>query len=1072
MRKFKLLLASAAMLLACALGYAQNISVKGTVTDVNGEPVPAAGVIVSGTSNGVVTDGAGQYSINVPADGALSFSALGFVGQTIPVQGRNLINVVLMEDTELIQETIVVAYGTASKRTFTGSAAVVDDTQIEKKIITNVTSALAGTTAGVQMITSSGDPTSNNNSIRIRGFGSMSAGNAPLIVVDGVPYDGAMNDINPQDVESMTVLKDAAASAIYGHRGANGVIVITTKKGEPGEARIKFDARYGVNSRLIPQYDVIDDPAQYYETWYKKLYNNYYYSNNYSVEQCFAHADAAILDETNGGLGYQVYTVPDGELFIGRNFKLNPNAKLGYSDGTYYYIPDNWFDEAYNNGTRQEYNVSASGATSRFNYYASAGYLNDQGMIANSGLQRYTTRINAEYQAKDWLKFTTNTTFTHSESQLAPSSTGSWGSSGNPFYITNMIAPIYPLYVRKLDDAGNPYIYKEDGRVIYDAANNTGFTRPSLLGNAVRDAVLNNRKTFSDALVGQWGVVATPLKGLRLSANVSVVDRNSRTSSLSSPFGSATSTDGAVTVSHSRFMSVNNQYLAEYDFKLAEDHHFDILAGYEKYSYLSQSLSGSNDYLFDPYIGELNNADGKTDMSTSSSTSGYMTEGFLGHFQYDYKGKYILGASFRRDASSNFAPEARWGNFGSVSAAWVASEEAFLKDVDAIDMLKVRVDYGVQGNDDIGQYYYTNWYTHSYNEATKVYSIAVSYKGNPDLTWETNKSLSGGVDFELLNGYLNGSLDIYSRTTEDLLYRKDVPLSSGNPVGWMYTNVGSIRNTGFEASLNGTIIRTKKVIWNWNANASHYKNVIIDLDESVKGEGIKGGNAIYKIGGSLYEAYMRKYAGVNPKTGEALYYKKVKDANGEWTGESVTTSVFSDADQYEVGSILPKLYGGFGTSLNAYGFDFSAQFSYQLGGRYYDGTYQSFMQTQDNPGGNIHKDILLAWTEDNPNTDVPRWDGDTQVGQTAVDRFLVSSNYLSINNVTLGYTLPTKLVQKIKLGSVRFYVAGENLYVFSARKGVDPRFSVGLGSYTSGSGISNSAYSALRNITGGVTVTF
>ena len=1071
MRKLKLVLTSAAMLLACLYGYAQTITVRGIVTDAAGEPIPAAGVIVSGTSRGVITDEAGQYSINVPSDGALSFSALGFVRQTIPVQGRVSIDVVLVEDTELLKETIVVAYGTASKRTFTGSAAVVDDTQIEKKIITNVTSALAGTTSGVQMITSSGDPTSNNNAIRIRGFGSMSAGNAPLIVVDGVPYDGEMNDINPQDVESMTVLKDAAASAIYGHRGSNGVVVITTKKGEPGEARIKFDARFGVNSRLIPQYDVIDDPAQYYEMWYKKLYNNYYYSGNYTVEQSYAHADATLLDETSGGLGYQVYTVPAGELLIGRNFKLKPNATLGYSDGTYYYTPDNWFKEAYQNGTRQEYNISASGATSRFNYYASAGYLNDQGMIANSGLQRYTTRLNAEYQAKDWLKFTTSTTFTHSESQLAPTNTGSWGSSGNPFYIVNMIAPIYPLYVRKLDDAGNPYIYKEDGRIIYDAANNTGFTRPSLLGNAVRDAVLNNRKTYSDAIIGQWGAVATPIKGLRLSANIAVVDRNSRTSNLISPFGSASSTDGSVSVTHRRFMSVNNQYLAEYDFKVAEEHHFDILAGYEKYKYLSQRLYGVNDHLFSPYIGELDNADGKTNMNAESSTTGYMTEGFLGHFQYDYKGKYILGASFRRDASSNFAPGARWGNFGSVSAAWLASEEGFLRDIDAIDLLKVRVDYGVQGNDDIGQYYYTNWYTHSYNEATKVYSLALSYKGNPDLTWETNKSFGGGVDFELLNGYLNGSVDVYSRTTEDLLYRKDVPLSSGNPVGWMYTNVGSIRNTGVETSLNGNIIRTKRVIWNWNVNASHYKNVILDLDESVKGEGIKGSNYIYKIGGSIYEAYMRKYAGVGDE-GEALYYKKVKDTDGNWTGKSEITSIFSDADQYEVGSILPKVYGGFGTSVNAYGIDFAVQCSYQLGGRYYDGTYQSFMQTQDNPGGNIHKDALLAWTEDNKNTNVPRWDGDTQIGQTAVDRFLVSSNYLSINNVTLGYTLPTKLVQKAMLGSVRFYVAGENLYVFSARKGVDPRFNVGLGSYTSGSGISNSAYSALRNITGGVTLTF
>lgn len=1088
MRKFKLLLASAAMLLACALGYAQNINVSGTVKDANGDPVPAAGVLISGTSKGVVTDAAGQYSITAPSDAVLVFQALGFTPQSLPVLGNTVLNVVLQEDSETIDETIVVAYGTSTKSSFTGSAAMVKEEVIEKKIATNVTSALAGSAPGVQVITSSGDPTSNSPTIRIRGVGSMSASNAPLYVVDGVPYDGSINDINPQDVESMSVLKDAAASAIYGHRGANGVVLITTKKGKAGEAQIKLDARFGVNSRLIPQYDVITDPGQYYEVWYKKLYNKSYYANG-DVAAAYASADKNLLDVSQGGLGYQVFTVPDGELFIGRNFKVNPNASLGYYNGAYYYIPDDWYKETFHNGYRQEYNMSVSGSSDRFSYYASAGYLNDGGMVDNSNYKRYTGRINAEYQAKNWLRFSTNTSFSHSDSQIAQYSS-TWGSSGSIFWITNTIAPIYPLYVRKLDDAGNPYIVKEDGRIQYDANSTTDALGASVLragtaGNAVRDNKYNDEHQFADVLVGKWGVVATPMKGLTLSANIGVTADNTRYTALYSRFASSPAVDGEVYVIHQRMFTVNNQYLAEYKFNIGEKNNFDLLAGYEKYALRSQYLEGSNDHLYDPYIGELNNADGHKNEYASSYTNRYMTDGFLGRVQYDYDGRYFLSASIRRDESSRFAKGHRWGTFGSVGGAWVVTKEGFMQDVDMVDLLKVKVSYGVQGNDNLGGYYpYTNQYTHSYNEDTKEYSISLASVGNENLTWETSKALNGGVDFELFHGYLNGSVELFSRTTSDLLYNLDVPASSGNPLGYIPTNVGSIRNTGWELSLDGMIVNNRNFQWSWNANFSHYKNTILELDETVAKDGIKGNGWIYEVGGSLYEGYMFKYAGVDPKSGKALYYQKIYDTDDEgketvWSGKETITDNFSALksstehdDRYDIGSFLPKLFGGFGTSINAFGFDFSAQFSYQLGGRYYDGAYQGLMHTQDNKGQAIHKDILLAWTPENTNTNVPRWDGDISVAQNTLDRFVISSNYLSVNNVTLGYTLPRTLVQKVGIASMRVYVAGENLYVFSARKGVDPRYSMGIGSMTSGSGFANNAYGTMRNVTAGVTLTF
>ena len=1083
MKKFKLLLASAAMLFACVLSYAQTITVSGTVKDSAGNPIPGVGVIISGSSRGTVSSDAGEYSLQAPADAALTFSALGFTTIQVPVNGRSVINVTLEEDSELLNETIVIGYGTSTKSAFTGSATMVKEEVIEKKINSNVTAALAGTTPGVQVITSSGDPAAGgSNTIRIRGYGSYQASNDPLIILDGAPYDGSISDINPQDVESMSVLKDASAAAIYGNRGANGVILITTKRGKAGEARVKFDARFGTNTRLIPNYDVITDPGQYYEQWFTKMYNSYWYSGHSEAES-FAFANANLYDQNNGGLGYQVYTLPEGENLIGYNFKLNPHAKLGYSDGEYYYIPDDWYNETFHTGYRQEYNVSASGAAGRFNYYASAGYLKDGGIINNSNYERYTGRINAEYQAKDWIKLVTAMGFSHSVSESV-SGAGSWGSSGNLFYLVNSIAPIYPLYVRKLDAGGNPYVVTDNGRIKYDS-NNTNQVRASIVGNAIRDNENDSDCNIADVLTGKWGFVLTPLKGLSLTGNISITDDNTRNNSLSSVFGSAASVDGAASVSHSRFFSVNKQLLAEYKTTLQGVHNFDILAGYEGYSYTSQGLSGYNYHLFNPLIGELNNADDTPTSSQQlrSSTTQYATEGYLTRAQYDYDGKYFVNGSFRRDASSRFYKDARWGNFWSAGAAWLVSKEDFIQDIEWINMLKVKVSYGETGNDNIGSLFpYEDQYSHSYNKDTDSYSLSLTYKGNKDLTWETKQSLNAGVDFELFNGYLNGTLDLYSQTTKDLLYAKDVPLSSGNPTGQVLVNVGSLNNKGIELALDGSIVRTRNVQWTWNANASHNVNKMISLDDSVSEEGIKGSFRIVRVGGSLYEGYMWKYAGVDKETGEALYYKNVYEQTGvDEKGNPVysdkvigqtTTANFSTADKYDIGDFLPKLTGGFGTSLNAFGFDFAIQCSYQLGGRYYDGNYQALMHSQNNAGSALHKDILKAWTPENTDTNVPRWDGDTQVSQSAVDRFVISSNYLSLDNVSLGYTLPFSLTSKFNLSSVRFYVSGENLYVLSARQGVDPRFGVGLGGYTSGSGINQSYYSARRTITGGVTVMF
>ena len=1062
--------------LTATVAMAQEINVSGTVIDYsNGEPVPYASVHLEGTMTGTSTDGDGNYSIRLPHGGNLVFSSIGYITVKEAVNASMVLNIVMEPDTEHLEETIVVAYGTATKSSFTGSASMIGAETIESRVSTDVTAALAGTTPGVQIISSSGDPAAGGGTVRIRGIGSMSASNAPLYIVDGMPYDGSIADINPADVESMSILKDASASAIYGARGANGVVLITTKRASrSSDSKIRFDAKWGSNSRLIPQYDVINDPAQYYETHYRMMYNSQVYAGK-SPSEAYAYADANLFNHNNGGLGYQVYTIPDGQKFIGEDFKLNPSAVLGYSDGEYYYIPDDWYGLTFSDSFRQEYNLSVSGAKDKLNYYGSIGYLNDGGIVSNSDYQRYTARINVDYQAKPWMKVTSSMSYAHSDSQTA-SYSSSYGSSSNIFYVTNMMGPIYPLYVR--DASGQ--IMTENGMKVYDS-NQTNFIRPAFVGNAVRDNEVNRKKTYTDFITGKWGVTLTPVQGLSLSANIGLTNDNSRYNALYSRFGSQSSTDGLAYVSHDRTFAVNNQYLAEYKTDFGDSgHNLNVLAGYEMYKLKEQFLEGQNDHLFNPLVGELGNADGVSSRQTSSYSADYMTQGFLARVQYEYGNRYFASASYRRDGSSRFAPGHRWGNFGSVGAAWLISNEGFMSGAGWISMLKIKASYGVQGNDDLypGSNYarkfypYADNYTHSYNETTGEYSTDLAYKGNENLTWESSHSFNAGVDFEFFGSRLNGSAEYFSRKTVDLLYSKDVPLSAGNPTGYYPVNVGSIVNNGFELTLEGILINTSEMQWSLNMNLSHYRNKILSLDPSVSEEGIKGGNYIYKIGGSLYEAYMRKYAGVNPENGKAQWYRKVLDKDGAWTGESEITETFADASQYELGSVLPKLYGGFGTTFKAYGFDLSAQFSFQLGGRYYDGTYQALMHTSSGIGTAWHKDALDSWSETNKDSDIPRLDGDTSVGQTAVSNYLISSNYLSVNNITLGYTFPESVTSYLKISGLRIYVAGDNLAVKSARKGVDPRYSMGLGSLTSGSGLNSGSYSAMRTITGGITLTF
>ncbi len=1059
-----------ACLVSIGIAFAQLQTFNGVVlSETDGEPVIGASVQVKGTTQGTITDFDGKFSIIADKGGILVVSFIGM--QTVEVPVAQDLKIVLSENTSELDEVMVVAFGTTTKKSFTGSASVVKSDDIVKRQTSNVTNSLSGQVAGVQGVSTDGAPGAVTK-IRIRGIGSINADNSPLYVVDGVPADdNTIATLNNNDIESITVLKDAASNALYGARGANGVVLITTRRGNTQDAQITIDAKWGSNSREVPTYSVMTDPGMYYETFYQGLYNSQYLagqSSAYSHE----YANTYLLDPKNGGLGYQVYTVPGGQRLIGRNGKLNPNATLGYNDGSNYYLPDSWYGELFNSSNlRQEYNLSVSGSTDKINYFASAGYLDDSGIIENSDYQRFTSRVNVDYQAKKWLKIGTSMSYAHADQKYPTDQTSddAASSSGNLFFVSNFMAPIYPLYIRNADGS---IAHDANGYTMYDYGDGVsvaaGTQRPFMSQSNPASAIaLDKSKYTNDMFTGKWYATIEFYKGLKATANVGVNYFGSRYQQTTNPYyGQYATSGGLAYVESDRYLTVNQQYLLTYNNRFAGLHNVDLLLGYENYQYTESAVYGQKTKLFSPDIAEVSNA--ILSPLTGSLTHHYATQGILAQAKYDYDSKYYFSASYRRDASSRFAKEHRWGNFWSVGAAWDINSESWMEPAqEVVNLLKLKASYGAQGNDNlltsdgkVNYYLYTDQYEVS--ESNGAFATTLTYKGNNDITWETSYNLNVGIDFALFDERLSGTVEGFRRRTVDMLYYKPVPSSLGYST--LPVNIGSVSNAGLDLELHGVPVRTKNVTWTIFANMTWFKNKILQLSPELNGQWISG-NYIYKEGESLYNFYIRKYAGVDPSTGKSLWYQDITDAEGNVTGQTVT-DVWSNATQYETGDILPKVYGGFGTSLDAYGLDFSVSFAYQLGGRIYDDGYRALMHSGNSSfaGQNWHTDILNAWTPDNTDTDVPRVDAADLYTNSSSDRWLISSNYLNLQNITLGYTLPAKWTRKIKVEKLRIYGVADNVALVSARKGLDPRQS-----YTTSS---MNTYASMRSISGGISITF
>ena len=1070
--KRKLMLLLACLFVGIGLVTAQTQTITGVViSEEDGQPVIGASVLVKGTQLGTITGVDGDFTLpNVPSSAkTLRVSYIGMQTQEVGIKPN--VKIIMKPDTEMLEEVMVVAFGTAKKSAFTGSATVVSAEKLEQSQVTSVTDALAGAVPGVTLTSNNGAPGASA-SIKIRGFSSLNAGNDPLIIVDGAPYSGDLSNINPNDVESMTVLKDAASNALYGARGANGVIIITTKRANmSGEAKVTFDAKWGANTRALKKYDVITDPAMYYEMHYGAMKNYYMNQMNMSDQAAWIEANNNLFG-SNGGLGYNVFTVPEGQYLIGQNGKLNPYATLGrvvnYKGRDYLLTPDDWDKVGSRTGLRQEYNFSISAANEKSSFYVSLGYLGNEGITEGSDLKRLTGRLKADYQAKKWMKVGANMSYARFDSNSLGNN-GASTSTANVWAFTTQMAPIYPAYVRNADGSimldGNGI-----GMMDYGSGINAGMQRPFIPdANPIQDNKLNTRNAEGNALSGNAFVDITPLPGLKVTINGTFNLDETRWTYVYNPYyGQFDSTGGTVSKSHQRDYDYNLQQLVSYATSFG-DNNFDILLGHEYYDYRLNYLGASKSKMFSQDNHELDGAviDGQAATSYKRRRN---NEGYFGRLQYNFDERIFGSASLRRDASSRFHPDYRWGTFWSVGGAWLINKESWFY-APWVQELKIKASVGSQGNDNIGDFRYTDVFD-IINSDNKV-GTAFYSKGTKDITWETNTNFNIGAEFQLWNR-VTGSIEYYRRKTSDMLFSFSVAPSLG--YSSYFDNVGNMVNSGVEMDFNVNILNTRNFTWDVNLNISTLKNrlTMLDPDKQISteyaadGKGYKGyssGNFFIAEDLPMFTWRMKEYAGVN-EDGESLWYRNTKDEEGNVTGRE-TTKTYADADYYITEETsIPKVYGGFGTKLKVYGVDFGINFTYQIGGKQYDGTYAYFMSSPSgSAGSNYHKDLLNAWTPENTGSNIPRFQLNDQYSAAASTRFLTNASFLNIQNINVGYTLPSRWTKKMAISSLRLYMSAENVFYWSKRKGFDPRQSYNETTNAT-------YYSPMRTISGGVTFEF
>ena len=1060
-RKLSVMLIAVFCLLFGGKALAQS-TVSGTVfSSEDDSPIIGASIKIQGTKMGAATDIDGKFRLeNVKKGATLVVTYIGMQTKTVKA-GENM-KIYLTSNSKSLDEVVVqVAYGAAKKSTLTGAVTQVDSKQIEVRPVSSVTSALEGTTSGVQINSTYGQP-GEEPSIRIRGFGTVNGSATPLYVLDGVPFGGNISDLNSNDIESITVLKDAASCALYGNRASNGVILITTKRGKGEKMAFNLKVNQGTYSRGIKEYKMLN-AKEFMETSWLNLRNSRISAGD---DQATANAYAS-KNLINDELYLNIYNKADDQLFDA-NGKLVSDAQIldGYADDL------DWYDNAIRDGYRQEYNFSGSQASAKSDYYFSVGYLNEKGYVTNSDFDRLTGRAAMNFRPKKWF----NTGFTISGSHQKTNFTNGNGSASytNAFMFCRNIAPIYPVH---LHNADGTYQLDSFGNKQYDSGSYTDENgNPVLTRNQYQDRhviwenELNENKSFRNTIQSSAYMDLKFLNDFTFTVKGELNVRNNENRTYNSALiGDGKGNNGRTSRSIYRYKNYTFQQQLNWNHTFG-NHTVGVLLGHENYSYF---YDYTYIYKTNQTFAGQDNLDNFTNLTNGSGYSNrYRTESYLGRVRYDYQEKYNVEASFRRDGSSRFAKESRWGNFGSIGASWVVTKEDFMKPITWVNNLKLRADYGLVGNDaGAGYYSYMALYDSKQNHNTGAYYL--SQLANTKLKWETGASFGIGVDARLFNRW-NISAEYFDKRNKDLLFNVYLPLSAGatsssSAEATITENMGTISNRGFEINTDVDIFKNKDWTVNLSANASFIKNKIVELPEQDK-DGIISG--IYKIaeGKSRYEFFTYTYVGVDQMTGNSLYKANLENyhvttADGQTVGNAdgndISKYVTQIGNEYYVnntsyalkeyhGSAIPKVYGSFAPSVRYKDLSLSLMFTYSIGGKVYDAVYSSLMSTGTTPS-NYHKDILKSWseipsgmTEDSQDRiwygGIPQINSSmTSTNNATSSRWLTDASYLVLKNINMSYSLPKAWVNALTLESIRLNLSCENAFTCTKRRGMNPQ---------------------------------
>ncbi|MBA6154222.1 SusC/RagA family TonB-linked outer membrane protein [Gelidibacter maritimus] len=1013
------------MLFLVHLSFAQGKIVTGTVTDDSQLPLPGVNVIIQGASRGAVTDFDGKYSLEVAEGQVLRFTSMGFEDQLITVGASNVINVSLRESATALDEVFVVAYGTATKESYTGSAAVVKNSDIQDVPTASFQDALVGKAPGVNVTKGSGQAGSTT-SIQIRGIGSMNASTQPLYVIDGVPVSSGntgqlsgsilvtnniMNTLNPNDIESITILKDAAASALYGSRAANGVVMITTKRGKKGEPRITIKSSTGFSpSWATDNYE----PASTQENvnYLYRVFHDYNTSNG--RDEATANADA--LRRLNVKFNKHGYYFETNGIGVSENLMIKGMTDgLVNREGKYY----DWEDAYFRTAVNQTQDISVSGATEKTNYYSSISYSKDEGRVKINENERISGRINLEQKIGKYIEFSAKVNVAQTE---LSGFNDSRNLSSNYYEQTRNL--LWGLYWPTDYKTGEPWTARygslAQNNVYYDKEwENSSRT---LRVSAIEGLKVNILPELNVQTLFSYDNIETKdhLYYSRLHYNgqgLGTVDEMS-------------------TTTRSLVSSTTLNYAKDFG-----AHRLDFLAGFEAEKNQTDYIRASGKDLPSSNLHTVATA-GDTDASAYYWGNNMMS--ILSRLEYSFDNKYYVSGSFRRDGSSKLGPDARWGNFWSVGGSWNMSKEAFLEDVDAISNLSLRASYGVNGTlppSNFGWRSLTG-YTAKYMETA---GGVLSNVADESLSWETNYSTDVALEFGLFKNRLYGTIEYFSRDSKDLL--QSVPISRITGFSSTLKNIGSIRNKGLELSLGGDIIRSNDITWSASVNASFVDSKVLELSEGADIIWVNDGDAtaqyIYREGESTLAFYGYEYAGVDPENGKSRYY--VNDENDPQAGSFLlngrgATYNYRDANYTIIGDGIPDVFGGINTQVKYKSFSLGLDFIYKIGGKLYDGAERDVADD-----GYYWERIRSQyaydnmWTEQNPSGYLPKVRGtDLTDAIQKSGRHIYDASFLRLKNIRLNYDLPSTLINQIGFENVRLYVVGTNLLTFSKYKNADP----------------------------------